>query len=81
MGCRWAIEDALRDSLIISEWDNIVAYNACVMRAFSTFPDEFFEEYASLSKDGQNELNDKLYQAKLPTVASTLIHSQSQSYE
>ena len=66
--CRWAIEDALRDSLVISEWDNIVAYNACVMRVFSTFPDEFIEEYASLSEDGQNELNDKLCQANLPLL-------------
>ena len=58
--CRWAIEYALRDSLVISEWDKIVAYNECVMRVFSTFPDEFFEEYAGLSEDGQYELNDKL---------------------
>ena len=66
--CRWAIEYALQDSLVISEWDNIVAYNECVMRVFSTFPDEFIEEYASLSEDGQNELNGKLWQANLPTL-------------
>ena len=66
--CQWAIEDALKDFRVSTDWDKVVSYNTCVMTELSKLPDEFFEDFRSLGKDGWVMLDEMLQEANLPVL-------------